>query len=211
MQLRINLTMHNSAPFTKRTLNFNVAITLWWESGVSYPPFLTPDVTCLLPRRFPPSQPVPYLLNPASVTALNAKALPRQMIKVSSQFTLQCIDLMFPNLPGLFLKLPRTFRIFYSIPLFPLPAPLIPSLSLPLLLSHVSAASATKNRDDRDISLVMFAYESRLHSADYKNGRLKITRLKAQRRHLRGRPLQNSRPLTRQLLLLIHLLFQILF
>lgn len=130
MQLRINLTMHNSAPFTKRTLNFNVAITLWWESGVSYPPFLTPDVTCLFPRRFSPSQPVPYLLNPASVTALNAKALPRQMIKVSSQFTLQCIDLMFPNLPGLFLKLPRTFRIFYSIPFYPLPP-----LSFPLSLS----------------------------------------------------------------------------
>lgn len=124
---------------------------------------------------------MPYLLNPASVTALNAKALPRQMIKVSSQFTLQCIDLMFPNLPGLFLKLPRTFKIFYSIPLPPI-----------LSLSHVSAASATKNRDDRDISLVMFAYESRLRSADYKNGLLKITRLKALRRHLRGRPLQKN-------------------
>lgn len=145
---------------------------------------------------------MPYLLNPASVTALNAKALPRQMIKVSSQFTLQCIDLMFPNLPGLFLKLPRTFTIFYSTPLFPLP--------LSLSLSLVSAASATKNRDDRDISLVMFAYESRLHSADYKNGLLKITRLQAQRQHLRGRPLQNIPPFT-QLLLLIHLLFQILF
>lgn len=191
--------MHNGAPFTKRTLNFNVAITPWWEPGVSYPPFLTPDVTCLFPRRFS----VPYLLNPASVTALNAKALPRQMIKVRSQFTLQCNDLMFPNLPGLFLKLPRTFRIFYSIPLFPLP--------LSLSLSHVSAASATKNRDDRDISLVMFAYESRLHSTDYKNGLLKITHLKSHRRHLKGRPLQNIPPFTTQLLLLIHLLFQILF
>lgn len=199
LQLGINLTMHNGAPFSTRTLNFNAAIPLWWESGVSHPPFLAPDVTCLFPRSSSPSQPVPYLLNPASVTALNAKALPRQMIKVSSQFTFQSIDLMFPNLPGLFLKLPRTFRIFYSIPLFLLPPP------------HVSAASATKNRDDRDISLVMFAYESRLHSADYKNGLLKITRLRAQRRHLRGRPLQNIPPFTAQLLLLIHLLFQILF
>lgn len=76
-----------------------------------------------------PFQPMPYLLNPTSVTALNAKALPRQMIKVSSQFTLQCIDLMFPNLPGLSLMLPRTLRIFHSVP--PLPA----FLSLPLSLA----------------------------------------------------------------------------
>lgn len=72
-----------------------------------------------LPPHLSPFQPMPYLLNPASVTALNAKALPRQMIKVSSQFTLQCIDLMFPNLPGLSLMLPRTFRIFHSVPPFP--------------------------------------------------------------------------------------------
>lgn len=83
-----------------------------------------------LPPYFFPFQPMPYLLNPASVTALNAKALPRQMIKVSSQFTLQCIDLMFPNLPGLSLMLPRTFRIFYSVP--PFPAFLCIPLSLPL-------------------------------------------------------------------------------
>lgn len=88
--------------------------------------FLTPSLTCLfLP--ISPFQPMPYLLNPASVTALNAKALPRQMIKVSSQFTLQCIDLMFPNLPGLSLMLPRTFRIFHSVP--PFPAFVSPSLS----------------------------------------------------------------------------------
>ena len=71
-----------------------------------------------LPPHLSPFQPMPYLLNPASVTALNAKALPRQMIKVSSQFTLQCIDLMFPNLPGLSLMLPRTSRIFHSVPPF---------------------------------------------------------------------------------------------
>lgn len=28
LQLGIDLTMHNAAPFTERTLNFNVAITL---------------------------------------------------------------------------------------------------------------------------------------------------------------------------------------
>lgn len=79
-----------------------------------------------------PFQPMPYLLNPASVTALNAKALPRQMIKVSSQFTLQCIDLMFPNLPGLSLMLPRTFRIFHStsFPSFFLSSSLSLSVSL---------------------------------------------------------------------------------
>lgn len=82
-----------------------------------------------LPPHLSPFQPMPYLLNPASVTALNAKALPRQMIKVSSQFTLQCIDLMFPNLPGLSLMLPRTFRIFHSTPPFPA------FLCLPLSLS----------------------------------------------------------------------------
>ena len=65
---------------------------------------------------FSPFQPMLYLLNPASVTALNAKALPRQMIKVSSQFKLQCIDLMFPNLPGLYLTLPKALRKFHSIP-----------------------------------------------------------------------------------------------
>lgn len=92
-------------------------------------PFSRSHSNLSLPLHLSPFQPMPYLLNPTSVTALNAKALPRQMIKVSSQFTLQCIDLMFPNLPGLSLMLPRTLRIFHSVPPFPA------FLSLPLSLS----------------------------------------------------------------------------
>lgn len=92
-------------------------------------PFSRSHSNLSLPLHLSPFQPMPYLLNPTSVTALNAKALPRQMIKVSSQFTLQCIDLMFPNLPGLSLMLPRTLRIFHSVPPFPA------FLSLPLYLS----------------------------------------------------------------------------
>lgn len=113
-----------------------------------------------LPPHLSPFQPMPYLLNPASVTALNAKALPRQMIKVSSQFTLQCIDLMFPNLPGLSLMLPRTFGIFYSVPPFPAFLCVPPSLSLSLSVSAralmcVCTVSATKNMVDRDVSPAM--------------------------------------------------------
>lgn len=89
------------------------------------------------PTHLSPFQPMPYLLNPASVTALNAKALPRQMIKVSSQFTLQCIDLMFPNLPGLSLMLPRTFRIFHSVPPFPAFSLYPPSLSLCVCIPYL--------------------------------------------------------------------------
>lgn len=89
------------------------------------------------PTHLSPFQPMPYLLNPASVTALNAKALPRQMIKVSSQFTLQCIDLMFPNLPGLSLMLPRTFRIFHSVPPFPAFSLYPPSLSCCVFVYHI--------------------------------------------------------------------------
>lgn len=105
-------------PFTGRTLNFNVPITLVIVRHHISPFFLTSQANLSLPPHRSPFQPMPYLLNPASVTALNAKALPRQMIKVSSQFTLQCIDLMFPNLPGLSPTLPRTSRIFYSVPPF---------------------------------------------------------------------------------------------
>lgn len=121
-----------------------------------------------LSRHLSPFQPMPYLLNPASVTALNAKALPRQMIKVSSQFTLQCIDLMFPNLPGLSLMLPRTFRIFHSVPTFPAFLP----LSLSVCLCTVSA---TENMVDRDVSLVMFAYDLSIFCVNLNTCALKIT------------------------------------
>lgn len=136
------------------------------DSQASHIPFFppTPSLTCL-PPHLSPFQPMPYLLNPASVTALNAKALPRQMIKVSSQFTLQCIDLMFPNLPGLSLMLPRTFRIFHSVPPFP--------AFLYLLSLHFSLSHCNKNMVDRDVSLVMSAYI--FIYVQKKNGWFKIT------------------------------------
>lgn len=135
-----------------------------------------------LPPHLSPFQPVPYLLNPASVTALNAKALPRQMIKVSSQFTLQCIDLMFPNLPGLSLMLPRTFGIFYTVPpfpgftLYPSPSPAACARACVRACTprFAHAASATKNTVDRDVSPAAFAFESSLYSVWFGNGQLKM-------------------------------------
>lgn len=140
------------------------------------PPSPLPFSNLSLPPHLSPFQPVPYLLNPASVTALNAKALPRQMIKVSSQFTLQCIDLMFPNLPGLSLMLPRTFGIFYTVPLFPgftlYPSPSPAACACARTCAR--AASATKKTVDRDVSPAAFAYESSLYSIWFRNGQLKM-------------------------------------
>lgn len=167
------------------------------------PRFFLPFSNLSLPPHLSPFQPVPYLLNPASVTALNAKALPRQMIKVSSQFTLQCIDLMFPNLPGLSLMLPRTFRIFYTVPLFPgftlYPSPSPAACArvvcgrarrlsrLPLLQLKIRSTEMFL-RPRLHMNRVYIPSSSETDSLKWK------TRLKAQRQLMRGRPLQNSPP-----------------
>ncbi len=49
-----------------------------------------------------------YLHNP--LTVFNAKALPRLLIKVSSQFTSQYIDLMLPNLASLYLMAAKSLK-----------------------------------------------------------------------------------------------------
>ena len=125
------------------------------DSQASHIPFSHSHSNLSLSPHLSPFQPVPYLLNPASVTALNAKALPRQMIKVSSQFTLQCIDLMFPNLPGLSLMLPRTFRIF---PVFSRSPSLFVCACMCACVCVCLCVCATGNTVNRDVSLVMFAY-----------------------------------------------------